>query len=346
MTGPRILLARHQSGSADHLAAGLPGEGFTVEETRNMAATWISVRNRPPEAVLLAPLSHDTASAEFQSLLELCLAPGGPALLVLTEDPEFLVERIDAVDDFLSPDMGVGITARRLRFMLARRRALTRLRGEHQVLLKRSITDYKTGLYNDRHFAERGAEELSRARRQELPLGVLMIDFDGFKAINDVHGHPFGDHVLATFATALRSRLRDFDVAARMGGDEFAVLLPSTRLEDAIGIAERVRAAVSGLDVSHAGRRTALSVSIGVSTWLPQDNLPLDLVLAGADAALLLAKQTGRSRIGVHDGDGNRVLGATTVVVAASAAAMPAVPMPSAQVKSGAVTPASHRSPG
>jgi len=336
MTVPRILLARHQSGSAAQLAAGLAGEGFAVEETRNMAATWVSVRSRAPDAVLLAPLSHDTDSAEFQSLLELCVAHDGPALLVLTDDPEFLVGRVDAVDDFLPPDIEAPHAARRLLFALARRRAFSRLRGERERLLQQSITDFKTGLSNDRHFAERGAAELSRARRQGLPLSVLMIDFDGFKAINDVHGHAFGDHALATFAAALRARLRDFDVAARMGGDEFAVLLPSSRLEDAIGIAERVRAAVSGLDLRHGGRRAALSVSIGVAAWSPHDNLPLDQVLAGADSALLLAKQHGRGRIAIHERDAGRVLG----VPSASATARAGTGAPGAPGASSAATSA------
>ncbi len=311
-SGPRLLLARHQPGTADGLAAaldGLPALGFTVEDSRNMAVTWVTVRDRPPEAVLLAPLSRDVASAEFLSLIELCSAHGGPALLVLTDDPEFLVGRIDGIDDFLPTDISAERAARRVRFALARRRVVSHLRGERERLLQQSITDYKTGLYNDRHFAERGASELSRSRRQDLPLAVLMIDFDGFKAINDVHGHGFGDHALATFAVALRSRLRDFDIAARMGGDEFAVLLPSTRLEDAIGIAERLRAAVTGLDLTHDGRRAALSVSIGVAGWLPPEPHTLEQVLAQADAALLAAKAEARGRIGVHEHGAPRVLG-------------------------------------
>jgi diguanylate cyclase (GGDEF)-like protein len=312
MTGPRTLLALHQAGPADHLAGGLAALGFTVEVSRNMAATWISVRNQVPEAVVLAPLSRDTASAEFASLLELAAAHDGPALLVLTDDPAFLLGRIEAVNDFLPPDIGAERAARRVEFALARRRALARLHGERDRLLQQSITDFKTGLFNDRYFAQRSAVEASRARRQDLPVGVLMIDFDDFKAINDVHGHAFGDHALATFAAALRARLRDFDIPARMGGDEFAVLLPASALEDTVGVAERLRATVSALDLQHEGRRTALSVCIGAAAWQPRESLTLEQVLRGADAALLAAKAHGHGRIGVSERGGVRTLPAGT----------------------------------
>jgi diguanylate cyclase (GGDEF)-like protein len=149
-----------------------------------------------------------------------------------------------------------------------------------------------------------------------------MIDFDGFKAINDVHGHDFGDQALAAFAQALRGCLRDFDVPARLGGDEFAVLLPGTRLPDAVGIAERVRATVNSLAVEHGGRRAALSVSIGVADWLPDSKAPLEESVRGADRALLHAKSLGGGRIGVFEDGAVRA-------VAPGAAAAPAGAAPS-----------------
>lgn len=266
-----------------------------------MAETWILVRKSLPDAVLLAPLSREVDSAEFSSLLALSASPGGPAILVLTEDPAFLEGRIDAVDDFLHPALDPDLAARRIRFALARKAAIARLQSERSSLLRQTITDFKTGLFNDRYFATRCREEVSRARRSDQPIGVLMIDFDGFKTINDVHGHPFGDYTLSTFANSLRQNLRDFDVAARVGGDEFAVLLPGTHLEDATGIAERIRATVGSLTIEHEGRRAALSVSIGVAGWTPATEGSLDAVVQGADKALLQAKNLGPGRICVYD---------------------------------------------
>jgi diguanylate cyclase (GGDEF)-like protein len=303
MTSPRILLALHRGELGSGLADGLPVRGLRVEVSRNMAETWVLVRKNLPDAVLLAPLSREVDSAEFSSLLALAASPGGPAILVVTDDPGFLEGRIDAVDDYLHPGMDPDLAARRVRFALARKAAIARLQSERASLLRQTITDFKTGLFNDRYFAERSREEVSRARRGDQPIGVLMIDFDGFKAINDVHGHPFGDHALTTFADCLRHNLRDFDVAARVGGDEFAVLLPGSHLEDATGIAERIRATVGSLTIEHEGRRAALSVSIGVAAWTPASEASLDATVRGADKALLQAKGLGPGRICLHDRD-------------------------------------------
>jgi diguanylate cyclase (GGDEF)-like protein len=303
MTSPRILLALHRGDLGSSLVEGLPVRGLRVEVSRNMAETWVLVRQGQPDAVVLAPLSTDVGSAEFTSLLELAASPGGPAILVLTDDPAYLEGHIESVDDFLHPDMDPDLAARRVSFALARKAAIARLQTERADLLRQTITDFKTGLFNDRYFAKRSREEVSRARRQDQPIGVLMIDFDGFKAINDVHGHAFGDHTLTTFAECLRRSLRDFDVAARVGGDEFAVLLPGTHLGDAAGIAERIRATVSSLPIEHEGRRTALSVSIGVAGWSPTTETSLDASLRGADQALLQAKALGPGRICLFEHD-------------------------------------------
>ncbi len=313
MTSPTILLALHAPGAGATLAEGLPARGLPVLVSRNMAETWNAARARAPDAIVLAPLSQDTASAEFKSLMDLAAATGGPALLVLTAAPDSLAPRWQAFDDFLPADVDAETAARRLRFVLDRRAALAGLRTERERLLQAATTDYKTGLCNDRGFAERSREEVSRARRQDAPIAVLMIDFDGFKAINDVHGHDFGDRALAAFAHALRGNLRDFDVAARLGGDEFAVLLPGSLLPDAIRIAERVRGAVGTLAVEHEGRRAALSVSIGVAGWSPDGKEALEAATRGADRALLQAKSLGGGRICLFE-DG---------VVSAVAAATP-----------------------
>lgn len=340
MSGPKTLIALHRAGAAPGLADGLAARGVPVQVTRNMADTWLAVRNAAPEAVIVAPLSTDIDSVEFSSLMRLSSAPAGPAVLVLTDGPEFLETRASCVDDYLPTAVDGATALARLRFAVARRVELLRLRVEREQLRRQSMTDFKTGLFNDRCFAERSREEVSRARRQSQPLGVVMIDLDGFKAINDVHGHAFGDHALRTFATHLRRNLRNFDISARMGGDEFAVLLPGTRTRDALLVAERIHDSVSGLNIEYDERHAVLSVSMGVAAWSPQGDAVFDHTLRDADTALLLAKQQGRGRIAICE-DGVSRLHAE----AGAAEAGGALASASAAASSGKTAPLSRPAP-
>ena len=339
------MIALHRAGVAPGLADGLAARGVPVQVTRNMADTWLAVRDTLPQAVVVAPLSSDIDSVEFASLMRLSSGLQGPAVLVLTDGPEFLEPCAASIDDYLPTGVGAEEATGRLRLAVARRSELLRLREEREQLRRQSMTDFKTGLFNDRCFAERSREEVSRARRQGQPVGVLMIDLDGFKALNDAHGHAFGDYALRTFATHLRRNLRNFDISARMGGDEFAVLLPGTRTPDALNVAERIHGSVSGLAIELDGRRAILSTSMGVAAWTPQGDLVFEHTLRDADTALLLAKQQGRGRIAVCEDGVSRMHGAARApaVAAAEAAApssAPAAPQaaPPAAAAAGAAT--------
>src|SRR5690606_32414417 len=125
-------------------------------------------------------------------------------------------------------------------------RQLTRMRRLREM----AATDPLTGVANRRSIEQHGDEAVARARASGLPLCVLALDVDHFKTINDNHGHPCGDQVLARIAGACRDALRHFDLLGRTGGEEFLVLLPDTRLERALSIAERLRSTVEALDFS------------------------------------------------------------------------------------------------
>jgi diguanylate cyclase (GGDEF)-like protein len=153
-------------------------------------------------------------------------------------------------------------------------------------------TDALTGLLNRRALEGRFAEEFARALRFRHPLSVLALDLDGLKEVNDREGHRRGDAALRATALALRAGCRITDVAARWGGDEFAVLAPVTTLDEALGLAERIR----GTAASES--RGGLTVSIGVVS-LDLDHPPADpeVLLSRADAALYAAKALGRNRV-------------------------------------------------
>jgi len=167
-----------------------------------------------------------------------------------------------------------------------------------ESLMRLASTDQLTGLANRHHFFSLGEALQARARRLDEPLGVLMMDLDNFKSINDSYGHDIGDLVLLTFAQLCRSIFRESDVVARIGGEEFAVLLPATDLDGGLLVAERLRERVESYHViPHSGGILRFTVSIGVAE-LEFDESKLDAALMRADRALYHAKRTGRNCVG------------------------------------------------
>jgi len=167
---------------------------------------------------------------------------------------------------------------------------------------EQALKDPLTQLGNRRYFEERAEAAFARIRRRARPLSLLMIDIDHFKAINDHYGHPAGDDVLRALAATLLASLRAGDVCGRLGGEEFAVVLPDEDLEGAAASAERLRATVEELQV---GAQTphgpiAFSVSIGVAA-LPRDGDTLEALLERADVRLYRAKESGRNRVIASD---------------------------------------------
>ncbi|SDG88086.1 PAS domain S-box-containing protein/diguanylate cyclase (GGDEF) domain-containing protein [Roseospirillum parvum] len=164
-------------------------------------------------------------------------------------------------------------------------------------LRRMATTDFLTGACNRRRFLEIAGLEIERARRHGRPLSVLTMDIDHFKQINDTHGHATGDLALKAFVAACEETLRGGDALGRMGGEEFAALLPETDAAGALVLGERLRAAVSRIDLRGADRRPVpMTVSIGQATLNPAEP-NLDALLAEADRALYRAKQDGRDRV-------------------------------------------------
>lgn len=157
--------------------------------------------------------------------------------------------------------------------------------------------DYLTGLFNRRYFMEQGQNELARAQRYDNALSMLMLDIDHFKGINDTHGHKAGDAVLQKLAQILRETLRTVDIVGRIGGEEFAILLPETGSDRAIEVAERLREKVAGTEVVlAAGLPLRFTVSIGVATLQGKDS-NIDILLNQSDKALYRAKESGRNKV-------------------------------------------------
>ncbi len=172
------------------------------------------------------------------------------------------------------------------------------LHGRMSALREQAVTDSLTGLFNRRYLETRLREEAGRARRHASAFTLTMIDLDNFKPYNDREGHPAGDALLSAVARLIRKAARDTDLVARYGGDEFAVVSPETRVEDALLLAGRIRETVATHRYDLPGMPAAggLTLSAGVAGF-PVDTDDPDALVRAADAALYAAKAAGKNRV-------------------------------------------------
>lgn len=173
---------------------------------------------------------------------------------------------------------------------------ITEQKAIQTQLITLTTTDELTGLYNRRYFQKQLRKEFSRYQRSFADTAVLMIDLDHFKQINDTFGHAAGDKVLQEFARLLTQSLRSSDLSARVGGEEFAVLLPNTDIRQAEIFANRLRNQVAGFKFHFEQQEISVTISAGCTLMTLDDSRP-DMALARADKALYEAKSSGRNRV-------------------------------------------------
>lgn len=175
-------------------------------------------------------------------------------------------------------------------------------------ILKHATLDALTGFYNRRQLEERIRQEIASSVRQKTPLCAIMTDIDFFKRVNDTYGHACGDLILKTVSKIMRSQLREYDVAGRYGGEEFAILLPFTKIKEAEMVAERLRNAIETtvIDLTEVNpdspdKNISVTISLGVYEFKSSDEEG-DL-LKNADKALYQAKETGRNKVVIYGSD-------------------------------------------
>jgi diguanylate cyclase (GGDEF)-like protein/PAS domain S-box-containing protein len=176
---------------------------------------------------------------------------------------------------------------------------ITELKRLEEQLRHLATTDELTGISNRRHFLEMASHELKHMRRLEHPLSVALIDIDHFKFINDAFGHAVGDQVLVAFANICKGNIRETDLLARFGGDEFAILLPDTRCENTFEVIERIRLSLDAHPMELGGMSIPMTISAGI-ICSPLGQEPIDRLLSRADKALYDAKEAGRNVIVVN----------------------------------------------
>lgn len=204
----------------------------------------------------------------------------------------------------------VGARLQRLRSSMQVRQMHNKLAAAERVIREQeermqsykteARTDGLTGLPNRRAFDTILSRRVGERQRRKAPVSLLIIDIDHFKELNDQYGHQAGDAVLRGLSGILSSAMRDSDVVARIGGEEFGAILSHASLDDARAVSERLRASVAKNEFMVHGGKLHLTVSIGAAEVLPSESA--ELIYKRADSALYRAKETGRNRVVVHDG--------------------------------------------
>ena len=173
---------------------------------------------------------------------------------------------------------------------------LNEIKKLQETLREQAVHDSLTGLYNRRYLDEMMERELARAKRENYPVSVMMIDIDHFKNFNDIHGHKAGDEVLKALSALLCNGIRQGDIACRYGGDEFIIIMPGADKADVGQRADAIRHNFSSLRINYTGVEMYATVSIGVAFY-PQHSDDIDQIIKAADSAMYEAKQAGRNRV-------------------------------------------------
>lgn len=303
---PQLLLVEDSLTTATLVGGYLSGS-YRVLHANDGAEAWeLLQRNAAIELVITdIQMPHLTG---HQLLVKIRKSDEGrlrhlPVIVMTTADDN--VDRnlafLNGANDFITkPIDELELQARvNMHYKLAR--TIRELEASRRQLTELAMTDPLTRLRNRRAFFDNGNKALARARRYRGDLSVMLLDIDFFKKINDAYGHQSGDEALVAVAGILQSLARAEDTVARMGGEEFAMLLPDTNLLGTAVLAERVRAAIEKERFILGGKMVPITISIGVAARGADPADTVDQLLNIADKRLYLAKRHGRNRICVND---------------------------------------------
>jgi len=324
-----VLVMDHDRARATRRCGQLTSMGFRAQHGADEAETLMLVRAGDVDVVLLHVTADEAEAMDLPNVLRLAAEIPHLPLAILADHPgeedrcQYLDNGADVIfsDDVSATELAAHVRALmrdkilqdELRFSqealaasLSRERALlTQLRRDNAHLLTLCTTDPLTHLQNVRYFDTILEKQFKIARRYNRKLSVLVFDLDHFKVVNDTHGHPSGDYVLKEFAVILKRSVRDSDVVARTGGEEFSIVLPNASRTQARRFAQRIRRTVSERKFIVYGQDIHVTTSIGQATYAEDAEITEPaMVVYFADQALLRAKQDGRDRVvGFHEFD-------------------------------------------
>jgi len=297
---PVVLVVEDDERIIKICSSVLGSGGYQVVSAPDGPGMFAAIEREAPDLIILDLMLPGMDGVEILAKIkEMPLARDVPVIiLTAVGDLKTKVKTlyIGADDYLVKPVSSLELLAR-VRANLRKHDYERRLKYQLDRSFVESITDPLTGLYNRRYLESTLERELALHRRGARPLCLLMLDIDGFKGINDQHGHPAGDAVLTELAAIFKVELRTSDLAVRLGGDEFLVVLPDARMEQAKAIAERLRGAVSMLAIPALGSEHP-TVSIGVCQAGDEEG-GMAALLKKADEAMYRAKAEGKNRVAV-----------------------------------------------
>jgi len=302
-----ILVVEDETNNRFLLKTYLTSDGYQVKIAKNGEDALHIVVEDPPSAIVLDVLLPNMDGFEVCRRLKSSeITSFIPVIMVtaLRGDEERIKGIEVGADDFVQKPFNRVELLTRIKSLLrikrlheALKQKVDELEKTKAKLRKLAVTDGLTGLYNYRAFRQQLHQEISRSKRFNLPVSLLIMDFDHFKVYNDLFGHPNGDKVLKLFAKRIYQNIRDVDCFARYGGEEFVLILPGTDKKAAKIVAEKIRSLVekSSFRFEEQLPTKRITISIGVASF-PQDTDDEEEFIQLTDKALYRAKKSGRNR--------------------------------------------------
>ena len=290
----QVLVVDDDPDKRNMLKLALAAEGYEVHIARNGQEALSAIESFPPDLVVTDVVMPEVDGYELARRMR--------------ENPltRFIPIILQSGTQIEAKDLRIGAEAGALGFLtdpadldllLTRVRTLLDFKAYLDTCEEAAFTDHLTGLANRRRFERQLRREIERTARYNHPFCLLLIDIDEFKQVNDTFGHKGGDDAIRQLAKTLQAGIRDVDLAARIGGDEFALVLPETRAIRGFEIADRLRRAIKATKIPAAGSAsTRITASFGIAESLSGDQT-INELLARADAALYEAKHQGRDRV-------------------------------------------------
>ncbi len=296
----RVLIVDDRASSAERLSTALATQHTVDIETNPNDALFRAAEGNYDLMIVSLALQNYDALRLCSQLRSLDRTRNVPILAICDgEDNARMIRGLEiGVNDYLMRPVDKNELHARAKTQIRKKRYTERLRDNVQQSIEMAITDGLTGLYNRRYMESHLGALVEQAAARGKPLTALVLDIDYFKSVNDTYGHDAGDDVLREFATRIKKSIRGIDLACRLGGEEFVIVMPETDMAVATIVAERLRRRIASepFAIAQGTKRIEVTISIGLATLDTVDDNAAT-ILKRADQALYRAKRDGRNRV-------------------------------------------------